>query len=324
MRAIALALMLLSGLASAQVAGVCKAGSWCRVWKLTTTGTASLGSACLVSSPTANTLGCATSLGTNVNISAGANSILAWDQGFIRMGVGSAATPQVYFAGDTNTGLYWAAADTMSFTTGGVARMSIGATGVTTFSGPVSMPTNNLFSMGSSSFYERASGIIATGNNLQWTGAAFGSFTAAATAGAGAVQYDTTNSVLRMSNATAWLTVAHEVVIDGYHPAAIATSAARLITGTQARNPGKAVNIYVTQMVAGVNAAVYTVQLYNSTQAASLCSVTLSCAAGVGSGNSNTSCTGAIAKNDIIRIEADTTPCATSPGFNVSASIIGG
>jgi hypothetical protein len=50
-----------------------------------------------------------------------------------RMGVGGVSTPALSFTGDTNTGIYGVAADTLGITAGGTNRMTIG-NGTTTFS----------------------------------------------------------------------------------------------------------------------------------------------------------------------------------------------
>ena len=47
------------------------------------------------------------------------------------MPAGAAASPSIYPAGDTNTGLYWAGADQINFTTGGVLRLSLSDTDLT-------------------------------------------------------------------------------------------------------------------------------------------------------------------------------------------------
>lgn len=63
--------------------------------------------------------------------------------------LGSAGTPSVTFTGDTNTGIFSSAADTLNFTTGGSERMRIGSNGVvaigtttTTFSQRFSLQGN--------------------------------------------------------------------------------------------------------------------------------------------------------------------------------------
>ncbi len=91
-------------------------------------GTASLGNGCFTSGSSANTLACATSTSTNVGITMGSNGILNGANGFISAGVGSFGTPQFYFAGDTNTGLYWVGADQMGVTTGGARSFNFNAT----------------------------------------------------------------------------------------------------------------------------------------------------------------------------------------------------
>lgn len=125
----------------------------------------------------------------------------------IKTGAGSATLPSYSWVFDPNTGLFWGGADTLNFTTGGTSRLSIGATGVSTFSGAVTMPTNMLLSLGSSSFYERASGYLATGNVVQWTGVAFGSLPACNAAAAGSLQFNTTDNRLMMCDSTTWRVV---------------------------------------------------------------------------------------------------------------------
>ncbi len=176
----------------------------------------------------------------------------------------------------------------------------------------------------SGGFAAGTSGSIYAGSGGFQAPLAFASFPAAAAGNSGNLLHDSTNVVWRASNGSAWLTVAHEYVISGFHPGGTAPLAARPIQLTRARNPGKGVGIAVTQMTIGVNAASYTVKLVNSTTLTTLCTVTLSCAAAVGAANSTQNCTGAIAKDDLLTLEADTSPCATSAGFNVAATVVGG
>ena len=57
------------------------------------------------------------------------------DGAHIRNVVSLAATPTYSYSGDTDTGMYSDAANTVSFTTAGVNRLTIGSTGAATFSG---------------------------------------------------------------------------------------------------------------------------------------------------------------------------------------------
>jgi hypothetical protein len=63
---------------------------------------------------------------------------------------------------DTNTGLWFPAPDTINVVTGGTLRAAMSATGQFSLSGvsSLSMPTNTLFSIGASTVYEQAAGIL--------------------------------------------------------------------------------------------------------------------------------------------------------------------
>jgi hypothetical protein len=56
---------------------------------------------------------------------------------------GSAAAPGLTFTGDTNTGMYRLAADTLGFATGGVERFYIDSSGVTQYLGAIKLNTGN-------------------------------------------------------------------------------------------------------------------------------------------------------------------------------------
>jgi len=61
------------------------------------------------------------------------------DSGVLTVPAGSAAAPSITFAGDTNTGIYQGTADTINFTTNGVARQTIDSTGAVTIPGDLTV-----------------------------------------------------------------------------------------------------------------------------------------------------------------------------------------
>lgn len=63
--------------------------------------------------------------------------------GVVTVPVGSAALPSVTFAGDTNTGLSAATADTLVLSTAGTARVTVGATGAVTIAGESRLGTGS-------------------------------------------------------------------------------------------------------------------------------------------------------------------------------------
>lgn len=80
--------------------------------------------------------------GSGIGISSTGTSIALFQENTgvhpqVQAGVVNAAVgfPQFTFQGDTDTGMYWSASDSLSLTTGGTARLSISSTGV------VSVPT---------------------------------------------------------------------------------------------------------------------------------------------------------------------------------------
>ena len=61
--------------------------------------------------------------------------------GISTFGAGTAALPGLTTTGDTNTGIYFPAADTLGFTTGGTERMRISSAGLSTFTGTTKVTT---------------------------------------------------------------------------------------------------------------------------------------------------------------------------------------
>lgn len=58
--------------------------------------------------------------------------------------VGSASAPTLAFIGDTDTGIYWAAANTWALATGGTSRLTVDGSGVVTFTGQEYSETHDL------------------------------------------------------------------------------------------------------------------------------------------------------------------------------------
>jgi hypothetical protein len=80
--------------------------------------------------------------------------------GGLRPAAGSGSDVALGTAGDDDTGFWFPAANTINVVTGGTFRTQWTSTGVLSHQGPISMPTNNLFSLGASSFYERTSQVV--------------------------------------------------------------------------------------------------------------------------------------------------------------------
>ena len=80
---------------------------------------------------------------TTNNIRMAVSTSLLYNLGAVRVGAGSSASPSVTFNSDTNTGMYWVAADQIGFTTGGVLRARFWSGGLlmSTATGAGSMPT---------------------------------------------------------------------------------------------------------------------------------------------------------------------------------------
>lgn len=93
-------------------------------------------------------------------------------QGTFRTLTGSATNTAIGPIGDDNTGIWYPAGDTINFVTAGNLRMQLTAGGTAAFQGPISMPTNSLFTIGSSgmSFYESSPGILTLTASVRLTG----------------------------------------------------------------------------------------------------------------------------------------------------------
>ena len=70
---------------------------------------------------------------------AGGFSLLRSDGSNSALASGSASTPSLFFANDTNTGLFSGGADQIGLTVGGNARLTIDSSGVISFTGNVSI-----------------------------------------------------------------------------------------------------------------------------------------------------------------------------------------
>ena len=88
--------------------------------------------------------------------------------GGLRPAAGSGSDVALGTAGDDDTGFWFPAANVINAVTGGTLRTQWTATGVLNHQGPITMPTNSLLTIGSSSFYERASGIVTGSGVLQF------------------------------------------------------------------------------------------------------------------------------------------------------------
>ncbi len=163
MKIIVFILSLFASLALAQT-GVCKTGADCtNIRKLKTLGSVNLGNGCVLVNTGAGTtqFSCAPFMATNQNFSSGANSILSWGAGFVSMGVGSAAIPQVYFSGDTNNGFYSPAADNIGVTTNGTRSFVFNAT-----AGVLEGPTTaNKLTLGATSSLTTADSTVSAGTS---------------------------------------------------------------------------------------------------------------------------------------------------------------
>jgi len=111
---------------------------------------------------------------TNSTAVGGANG-----SALIQGNANSATNPSYSFTGDTNTGLFSSAADTLDFATGGTSRMTLTTTGLTsavpiiTGAGSVGSPS---FSVGTGGLYSGGAGILSFSNGtsgISWDGTMF-------------------------------------------------------------------------------------------------------------------------------------------------------
>jgi hypothetical protein len=79
----------------------------------------------------------------------------------VMLAAGSAGSPSLYFSGDTNTGMWSPAADTLAWSTGGTERMRVKANGETTIGGYT----------GSNPVADAATGIWLNGSGVGYFGA---------------------------------------------------------------------------------------------------------------------------------------------------------
>jgi hypothetical protein len=91
-------------------------------------------------SPGSNQFGIATNGVARITIDASGNVVIA---NTLQVPLGSASAPSVFFAGDTNTGIYSPGADQFAIATNGAGRLFVDASGNVLSIGPIAVGTSN-------------------------------------------------------------------------------------------------------------------------------------------------------------------------------------
>lgn len=335
--------------ARAQVASTCGPGKSCNVRLLKTTlNSASQAPVCMVNPVGSYNLGLTTTgaltygmrLYSDAQCLTSAADVFIYDLGGstisfptkVRTPDGTAALPMLAPSSDPNSGVYSCGADCLGVSTAGVASLVFRST-----AGYLSSPglnsniiaTETLASIGNATNTFNCTNAncsattgIATG--ATGTGTAFASFPACNAAAASRVLYDSTNAVLRVCNAAAWVRMANHWTLAATWPAGTVKGTDLVLNESQPANAAISTAIVATVLVAGVGAGTYTVQVFNVTTATSLCVTTAkTCSDAVQTQALTSGCTGVVNAGDKVRIRITDTGCATSPVLSISAQFVG-
>jgi hypothetical protein len=133
------------------------------------------------------------------------------------------AGPAYSFVGDTDTGLHWAAANTLSIVTGGVARLTVDSTGAVNAASVLTAPTAKLTTGAIAGYYWKCSNVDGSG---EW---------AAVAGGGGSLPSAAVNQLLRNTDGGTTYAGTDAIRVDGTGKVGIGqapASHALAITGT--------------------------------------------------------------------------------------------